>query len=42
MAANAASHTGVFLKKLLPSLKPAKTESVGAAKPMQRGRRKLA
>ena len=42
VAANPASHTGVFLKKLLPSLKPARTEGVGEAKPMQRGRRKLA
>ena len=42
VAANAASHTGVFLKKLLPNLSAAKTEGVGEAKPMQRGRRKLA
>jgi excinuclease ABC subunit A len=42
VAANPASHTGVFLKKLLPSIKPAKTEGVGEAKPMQRARRKLA
>jgi excinuclease ABC subunit A len=43
VAANPASHTGAFLKKLLPKGgKPAKTEAVGAARPMQRGRRKQA
>jgi len=44
IASSPASHTGAFLKKMLPQggRKAAKTEAVGAAKPMQRPRRKQA
>jgi excinuclease ABC subunit A len=44
VANNPASHTGHFLKKLLPKggKQAAGSEGVGAAKPMQRARRKLA